>query len=90
MIWAGLNERVLLQTHMLLPEELPDNCSLTDLLKGNISCNNRRSHVPISPAGMSRILQSARQCAKKRFLVVVDCYQDVQNSELMLNRAIEV
>ena len=88
-LWVGLNTKCFLQTHMFLPESVPEDCCIVDLFKCNFTTNYRESYVPLSDTLTTRVLQSANQCAHNRFLLVVDCYQGAHNVELMLNRAIQ-
>ncbi|XP_053400564.1 uncharacterized protein LOC128557308 [Mercenaria mercenaria] len=87
-IWAGLNSRVLLCSHLPLGHVLKDNSSMLNILTGT-ALSNTLSEPGNQYGDLQQVISTAKDCVDKRFLVVLDCYQgDTENTEIMVNRAV--
>ena len=93
-LWIGLNTQILLQTILLCPHRLQPNTQFLDILSGtgvDSSSLVSNSEYRVSEGDLKTVIESARHCANKRFLLVLDCYKgDSEEIEIILNRAAPV
>lgn len=90
--WIGSNNKLILQTLKLYPHEQLPNIHFLEMLCDTTEPGSKLisdTHHKISGAGAESLIESARHCANKRFLLILDYYQgDCEDMELMLNRAV--
>ena len=93
-VWVGLNTRILLHTILLCPHTVTPDTQFLDILSGRglgPSSLVTDTHCNISEPGLSSVTKSVRQCAGKRFLLVLDCYRgNAEQTEIVLHRAVPV
>ncbi|XP_060561130.1 RPA-related protein RADX-like [Ruditapes philippinarum] len=85
--WAGLNSQVLLTSHLPIVHTLQDDASFLNILTG-AAYSDTESKAGNQFGNIQQIMSTVKDCADRRFLVVLDCYQgDTENTEIMVNRA---
>ena len=93
-VWVGLNTKILLQTILLCPHKLTSDTQFLDILSGQgLGTSSLVSETPytVSEPELGSVMDSVRQCASKRFLLVLDCYQgNDEQTEIVLQRALRV
>ena len=91
-VWVGLNTRILLQTILLCPHQLTPDTQFLDILSGQgLVPSSLVSDSQYTEQGLSSAMDSVRQCAGKRFLLVLDCYHgNSEQTEIVLHRAVPV
>jgi len=88
-IWCSLNSNILLRSHFIPPPTLSHMSDLVSLLQGHDPGSRSQSSAVARQEVLGNVLQSANQCAEKRFLVVLDCYQATSEyTEIIVRRAV--
>jgi len=89
--WCSLNANILLWSHFIPPPTLSHMPDLVSLLQGHDPGSSSGSSAVARKELLGHVLQSANQCAEKRFLVVLDCYQATSEyTEIIVRRAVPV
>ena len=86
--WAGLNSQVLLHSHLPVVHTLHEDATLLNILSGT-AYSDTMTKADNKFTDLQRFISTVKDCADKRFLIVLDCYQgDTENTEIMVNRAV--